>query len=103
MQKKVFIINSENKDEEPERLSNLIINMIGEEMIFSNRGNPVRRKIKASDIAVLFRNFNKISKFENVFSTKNIPYFTGWGGKNFYDRPEIGGLLSFLNVLTDFQ
>jgi ATP-dependent exoDNAse (exonuclease V) beta subunit len=100
--KKVFIINSENKDEEPERLSNLIINMIGEEMIFSNRGNPVKRKIKASDIAVLFRNFNKISKFENVFSTKNIPYFTV-GGKNFYDRPEIGGLLSFLNVLTDFS
>ena len=100
--KRVFLLNTEVKDEEPERVASIITDMIDREMFFSNKGNPIKRKIKASDIAVLFRNFNKISKFENAFSIKNIPYFTV-GGKNFYDRPEIGGLLSFLNVLTDYS
>lgn len=100
--KRVFLMNTEVKDQEPERVANIIANLIDSEMFFSNKGEQKYRKIKASDIAVLFRNFNKISKFENAFSKRKIPFFTV-GGKNFYDRPEISGLLSFLNVLTDYS
>jgi ATP-dependent DNA helicase Rep len=59
-----------------------------------------RKKIKFSDIAILYRSNFQSRLFERALREKQIPYKLS-GGRSFFDRPEIKDMLAYLRLLIN--
>ncbi|CCU83939.1 UvrD/REP helicase [Mesotoga infera] len=97
---RVRIIRTESSDDSRE-VARSVRALIEEELVFKTKtGEYEKRRIVPGDIAILLRTFSKISSYENALEKLNIPFYTV-GSRNFYERPEVSGLLSWLDLLVD--
>jgi ATP-dependent exoDNAse (exonuclease V) beta subunit len=97
---RVRIIGSETSDDS-KGVAKTIRALLEEEIVFRNKsGGCLKRQITPGDIAILLRTFSRVTSYEAALEEMNIPFYTV-GSRNFYERPEVTGPLSWLDLLVD--
>lgn len=64
-----------------------------------DKDNNTRRPVHYGDVAVLFRTRTGYPQFENAFRGAGIPFITD-GGYGFYDKFEVGAVVSVLSAVA---
>ncbi len=97
---RVRIIGSETSDDS-KGVAKTIRALLEEEIVFRNKsGGCLKRQVTPGDIAILLRTFSRVTSYEAALEEMNIPFYTV-GSRNFYERPEVTGPLSWLDLLVD--
>ncbi|AKI97609.1 UvrD-helicase domain-containing protein [Kosmotoga pacifica] len=97
---RVRILYSEKADDSKE-IAMYISKLLHEELTFRKKdGSIERRKVEPRDIAILLRQFTKVTHYEEALEELGIPYYTV-GSKEFYNRPEVAGPLAWLDIVVD--
>ena len=92
-----------SRELDAEQLAKRIISLTGTGIGIEASGAAVTgadRRIKYSDIALLFRAMTHIQTYESAFRRANIPYQTVLG-RGFYEREEITDLIQLLRFLDN--
>ena len=91
----------ENFSDDSHQISDYLKNLLEETIMFRYKdGRCEARKIKPGDIAILLRKFTKVENYEAVLEDAGIPFYTV-GSRNFFQRPEISGLIAWLKFIAD--
>ena len=61
--------------------------------------NGARRRVHYGDVAVLFRTRTGYAEFEDAFRAAGVPFVTD-GGRGFYDKFEVGAVVSVLAAVA---
>lgn len=91
----------ENFSDDSQQIADYINNLLEETIMFRYKDGKCKpRKIKPGDIAILLRKFTKVENYEAALENADIPFYTV-GSRNFFQRPEISGLIAWLKFIAD--
>ncbi len=97
---RVKLLLSKSSDDS-ENVARFVSDLLETKMTMKDRnGEEEEREVKPRDIALLLRKFSKISAYEAALSRFRVPFFTS-GSKGFFERPEVNGILSWLEFIAD--
>ena len=111
----VFLIKKQEDGDEPEdggrmseemrrkkeaaRLAAAIRELVERKVEVHDREKNARRPVGYGDVAVLFRARTGYAQFENAFREAGVPFITD-GGRGFYDKFEVGAVVSVLSAVA---
>ena len=79
-------------------LADRIKDMIAQGRLVYDKERGCRRGIAFRDIVILFQAMSKVTLYEEVFKSREIPYLTV-AGRGYFDRQEVWDMLDLLQFL----